>query len=77
MTPLPPLAAHVWAYFTDLSNTRSGGGFGPSRLSRLEVQAWEQDECIRLERWERRAILALDAAFLATVSAQQPKETSS
>lgn len=32
------------------------------------MQAWERDEGIRLERWERRAILTLDAEFCAAMA---------
>ncbi len=72
----PPLARHVWAYFADLHATRGGTGFGPAPLSRVEIQAWERDECIRLAPWERRAILRIDAAFLAAhAKAQAPQET--
>lgn len=43
----------------------------------MEIQAWERDERIRLEPWERRAILRLDAEQLAVFStaekARKPK----
>jgi hypothetical protein len=35
----------------------------------MEIQAWERDEGLRLERWERRALMALDAEHLLTLSA--------
>lgn len=65
--PLSPFVAHLWGYYVDLSSTRSSG-MGPNRLTRLEIQAWEQDEGIRLERWERRAIMALDALHLTIIN---------
>lgn len=71
---LPPLAGHVWSYFSDLSRTRQGGGMAISPLSRLEIHAWEEDEGITLERWERRAILSIDAAYLASQS-PEPEES--
>ena len=40
----------------------------PGRLSRLEIHAWEADEGVELERWERRAIMAIDEAWMKTVS---------
>lgn len=43
----------------------------PSRISRLEIQAWERDER-PLERWERQAIMALDAEQMAIWSANSP-----
>jgi hypothetical protein len=41
---------------------------GPARLSRLEIHAWEADEGVTMERWERRAVMAIDAAWLKAVS---------
>jgi hypothetical protein len=70
--PLPPLAAHLWRYFIDLSLTRSTGGMALSRLSRLEIRAWEEDEGVQLEGWERRAILRLDAAYVASNGPKKP-----
>lgn len=51
---------------------------GPCRLTRLEIRAWQEDEAISLEPWERRALMALDAAWLTSVieaqnAAQKPK----
>lgn len=67
--PLSPYVAHLWAWYADLCQTRQSGGFGPARLSRLEIQAWERDEGVRLEPWERRALIALDAEHLLTMTA--------
>lgn len=46
---------------------------GISRIPRTEIQAWERDEGVRLERWERRAILALDEAFIAAMTPKTKK----
>lgn len=46
---------------------------GVCRLPRTEIQAWERDEGVRLEPWERRAILALDAAFVAAMTPKSKK----
>lgn len=40
----------------------------PCRLSRLDIQAWERDEGVRLELWERRAILQIDSLQLEIVT---------
>lgn len=70
---LPPLAAHLWTAFLDLHSTRTVG-MGVSRLSRLEIHAWEQDEGQQLERWERRAVMAIDAAWVRIVTAETEKK---
>jgi hypothetical protein len=36
---------------------------GLSPISRTEIAQWEADEGVVLERWERRAILRIDAAY--------------
>lgn len=66
--PLPPLAAHVWPIFIDLCRTRQSGGMAPSAITRHDIHAWERDER-PLERWERQAIMALDAEQMAVWSA--------
>lgn len=67
---MPLFAAHVWAIYIDLCQTRQSGGFGPSRLSRHDIHAWERDER-RLERWERQAIMQLDAEHLRIMTAKE------
>jgi hypothetical protein len=42
----------------------------------LEIQAWERDEGVRLEPWERRAILELDQEWLRVYAEAQPKPKS-
>lgn len=69
--PLSPHAAYLWAWYCDLAQTRAAGGFGPARISRLEIQAWERDEGVRLEPWERRAIMQLDAEHLRIMTAKE------
>jgi hypothetical protein len=36
-------------------------------MTRVEIRQWEEDEGIELERWERRALLDLDLAYLASL----------
>ncbi len=62
---LPPLAAHVWGWFFDIRATGGVTGMGPARLTRSEIQTWEAETGNSLAFWERRAILDLDAAWMA------------
>ena len=68
--PLPPLAAHLWAAFLDLHRTRGSSGMGPGPITRLDIRLWEGDEGQFLEPWERRVILAVDQAWLASQAPQ-------
>lgn len=65
---LPPLASHLWSYWLQLAATRQQGANGPARLTRAEIRLWEEDEGCPLERWERRAVIALDGAWHRVVS---------
>ena len=71
---LPRLGAHLWAYFSDLHQTRSINGMAVARLTRQEIRQWEADEGHVLERWERRVIMAIDAAFVASLNPETPAE---
>ncbi len=62
---LPAAAAHLWTCFEELHATRASNGMGPSRLTRAEIRQWEQDELQHLAHWERKAIMAVDAAWLS------------
>lgn len=66
--PLSPHALHVWNWFADITQTRPSNGFGTMRMPREEIQAWERDEGIALEPWERRAILGLDTEYLVAMA---------
>jgi len=72
---LPPLAAHVWGWWADIAQTRGGSGFGPNPLTRVEVRAWEADEGVALDPWERRAIYRLDAAWRLSQQPDPNEET--
>ena len=47
-----------------MSTRRTSNGFGPNPVTDDAVTAWESRRRIRLERWEHRAIDALEALFL-------------
>lgn len=67
---LPASGVHLWEYFVQLGATRQNNGMGPSPLSRAEIRLWEEDEAVELARWERRAILDLDALWLRSLAAK-------
>jgi hypothetical protein len=66
---LPPLGAHLWQWFAELTATRTASGLGPNRLTRAEIRAWETDEGQCLDLWERRAILRIDQAWISSAHA--------
>lgn len=72
---LPRPTAYLWNYFQDLHSGRPSNGFGPSRLPRSEIRAWEETEGFRLAPWEVRAIVRLDQEWFAAACEQRPAAT--
>jgi len=64
---LPPHAAHLWEYFTELSRKRVMGFNGPASLQFVDIEAWGRLKRVRLDPWELDAILTLDDLFLASL----------
>ena len=64
--PLPEAVAYLWVYYFDLARTRPSGGMAISRIDRHDIRQWQEDEFIVLEPWERRVLLEIDAAFIAS-----------
>ncbi len=40
----------------------------------MEIHAWEQDEGVDLLDWERRAVMAIDAAWVEATSERMEKD---
>ena len=76
---LSPHVAHLWKWFADpvqgIACTRPNNGMAISRIPRSEIAQWERDEGITLQTWERRALLQLDAAYVAAMSAQRDSKS--
>lgn len=67
-TPLPPPQGleHVWNIFWELRSTCGQGvGFGPTRISYLELDAWQRVTKSDLSQQELDCIVAMDSAYLA------------
>jgi len=71
---MPPGARHVWQAWVEIAATRGSNGFGLLPLSRLEIHAWEADEGVSLDTWERRAIFKLDGAYRAAMAKTDEEE---
>lgn len=68
---LPAQVKYLWDYFAELNRARGSNGFGPSPLSFSDIASWQALTGNSLDPWELRALLAIDAHYLA--SAVPPK----
>lgn len=72
--PLPPEGAYLWGFFADLHSARGSSGFGPSPLAFSDIEAWSRLSGNHLDPWELRAILGIDAQYMASAAeAANPK----
>ena len=75
--PFPSIAGHVWGWFQELQEGRSGNGFGPNPLSFAEIAAWASLTGRRPQPWEVRALKKIDLAYLETTVKPPEKKNGS
>lgn len=76
--PKPPsFVLYLWGYWQQINRRRSGNGFGPNPLNDDDLDRWGRPRGIRLDLWEREAILAIDDAFIAHTVAEASKRNQS
>lgn len=61
---LPHGCADLWRTFLALRASSPGTGFGPSRISFTELDAYQRTMSDNLEHWEVQAIRAADGAYI-------------
>lgn len=64
---LPNGCAGLWSDFSQMHERRGSSGFGPSRISFADVDAWQRVRGVQLAAWELDAIHGADNAFLASL----------
>jgi len=73
MPELPTGCEMLWQDFTALSAARGSNGFGPSRLSWADLDAYQRVKGFRFSPWEVEALTRADLAFMAEMSKRKPK----
>jgi len=58
------LAGHLWIWFVDMNNAEREGGMSVSRITATSMIAWQWATGNTLELWERKALRAVDAAWV-------------
>jgi len=69
----PPGCEELWRIFGELHSCRGNNGFGPTRITYSDLDAFQRVSGIVLQPWELDAIRAADRAFLNDWAARQPK----
>lgn len=61
---LPENCEQLWKDFLELHTSRGSGGFGPSRISFAEIDAFQRVTSTRLPAWQIAAIKRADDMFM-------------
>lgn len=62
--PLPQGCEDLWRIFDELHGCRGSNGFGLTRISFVELDAWQRVSGAKLLPWELEAIRKADGAFM-------------
>ncbi len=65
---LPSACQQVFSDFTELHCARGSTGFGPARITFVDIDAWERVNGLKLDAWEIEAIRAGDDAYMASIA---------
>lgn len=64
---LPEGCEALWMDFLELHGCRGSTGFGPMRITYLDIDAWERVNRVKLPAWQIEAIRKADSAYLASL----------
>lgn len=64
---LPDGLFQLWIDFLELHGSRTGTGFGPSRITFADIDAWQRIRGVSLNGWHIDAIRRADDAFMASL----------
>ncbi|WP_432805949.1 phage tail assembly chaperone [Ignatzschineria rhizosphaerae] len=65
---MPLYYQHVWAWFIDLNQARSSGGFGVNPISYDSIDAYFRVMSIEATRDDIQALKILDSLYLEAIS---------
>ena len=60
----PNELVYLWRHFREVHNGRAVNGYGETRVSYLDLMAWQEVTGTRLRPWEARAIMTLGMVWL-------------
>lgn len=64
---LPDGLETLWSDFLELHSSRGSNGFGPSRITFTDIDAWQRVNGVKLRPWQVEAIRRADNAYLASL----------
>lgn len=67
---LPEGCDELWRIFDELHACRGSTGYGPKRITYVDIDAFQRVNRIRLAGWERAAIRRADDAYLKREAAR-------
>jgi hypothetical protein len=73
-TDCPYEVQYIWSWFLELDKTRLNGGMGFNPITHVEITAWSDGMDIDILPFERRAIRAVDEAYMIHCNSKDKTE---
>lgn len=70
---LPEGCEALWSDFLELHGCRGSTGFGPMRITYLDIDAWQRVNGLQFLPWQIEAIRKADDAYLASLPKPKSK----
>lgn len=61
---------YIWQWFLELDKTRHNSGMGINSITHVEITAWSDGMKLDLLPFERRAIRAIDEAYVTHINSK-------
>lgn len=72
----PEPMAYLWQWFTDLSMSRTGNGYGANPIQPSEIISWAIGMNVALTPWEFGTLRRMEAAVVSVLNRKRDSEDS-
>lgn len=72
LPPMPAAAEHLWAWFQEINEGRTGTGYGSNQITWADIHAWSILTGTKPHPWEVRLLKSLDRVWRKTFNAPKP-----
>lgn len=71
----PPGVEPLWGAYLELRAAAGSAGFGPARISHVEMEAWARLHGVQLSPWEVETLFAIDGEVVSVMGSDRKGTT--